>query len=106
MGLFPTLSLVHLIPKERVEEDYLVRIYAGIQTSLHLIDYKWHGLVPSSPYTMTNFLHVCKQCLLERRFQRRIYMARLRAMAAARKIIAESEDQNPAALMNPRAISC
>jgi len=105
MGLFPTLKLVHLIPKERIDEDYIVRIYTGIQTSLHVIDYKWHGLVPSSPYTIMNVLHVCKQFLLERRFQRRLYIARLRAIAAARRTIAVGENQTPALLKNPRVIS-
>jgi hypothetical protein len=105
MGLFPTLRLVHLLPKERIDEDYIVRIYTGIQTSLHLIDYKWHGLVPSSPYTIMNVLRVCKQFLLERRFQRRIYIARLRAIAAARRTIAVGENQTSALLKNPRVIS-
>ncbi len=105
MGIFPTLRLVHLIPKERVAEDYIVGIYTGIQTSLHLIEYKWRGIVLSSPYSLINALRVCKQFLLERRFQRRIYIARLRAIANARRIIAASKNQTQVLMKNPWIIS-
>jgi hypothetical protein len=93
MGLFPALRLVHLIPKERVSEDYAIRFASGTHTSLCIIDYKWHGVVPSPPYTMMNILRVCKQFLFEQSFQRRIFIARLRATAAARRIIAASENR-------------
>lgn len=93
MGLFPALRLLHLIPKERVNEDYAIRFVTGTHTSLCIIDYKWHGIVPSSPYTMMNMLRVCKQLLFAQRFQRRIILARLRATAAARRTIAASENQ-------------
>lgn len=103
-GLFPTLKLVHLIPKERVDEDYLIRIFTTANASLHLLDYKWHGLVPPSPYSFGNAVRLFKQFLLEGRFQRRIFVARLRAIAAARRAIAASGNQSRTALMNPKGI--
>jgi glycosyltransferase involved in cell wall biosynthesis len=89
MGVFPDLKVTHLIPKERLDEDYLVRLVAGIETSLHLVAYKWHGILPSSPFTIANLLRTSKYLMLNnRRLHRRTHIAGLRARIKARRIIA------------------
>lgn len=87
MGLFPELKITHLIPKERIDEDYLVRINEGIHTSAFLLAYKWLGVLPSSIFDGLGPLRFCKDILLHRGMQRRMYLARLRGVMAARKII-------------------
>jgi len=37
-GLFSELKLLHIIPKERVKEAYLIRLYEGIITSQFILD--------------------------------------------------------------------
>jgi glycosyltransferase involved in cell wall biosynthesis len=88
MGLFPALKLVHLIPKERLKEDYLVNICTGIHTSLLLIDFKWRGILPGSPFSAIKLLRICKNVMVRRGIERRIYLAQLRAIVDARRIIA------------------
>jgi glycosyltransferase involved in cell wall biosynthesis len=87
-GLFPTLKVIHLIPKERFDEDYLVKITEGIQTSLHLINFKWNGIPPSSPFAPLNFLGLCRHLILKRGIYRRIFLASIRARISARTVIA------------------
>src|SRR5262249_53766302 len=41
MGIFVSLRLTHLIPKERVEEKYLLRMVQGQELSCALLAYKW-----------------------------------------------------------------
>lgn len=36
-GVFPSLKLTHIIPAGRVAEDYLVRLYKGVQYSLFIV---------------------------------------------------------------------
>jgi hypothetical protein len=43
VGTFPELKLTHLIPKERLSEDYLVRLFEANGISGHLLDYKQEG---------------------------------------------------------------
>jgi glycosyltransferase involved in cell wall biosynthesis len=94
MGVFPDLKVVHLIPKERVSEEYLIRITEGIQTSLHLVAYKWHGIFPSSPFSMSNVLRLGKNLLLKGRVHRRMDLASIRARLRARRIISGSQFQS------------
>lgn len=48
VGYFPVLSLLHLIPADRVERDYLARLNRGIAKSWMQVLHK-HGVNPWSP---------------------------------------------------------
>jgi glycosyltransferase involved in cell wall biosynthesis len=89
MGVFPQLKLTHLIPKERVSEAYLVRLFEGILTSNYMLSYKWKGHRPPSPLSARALVSVAKNALLRRGLERRMYFANLRATMAARRAIAE-----------------
>jgi len=93
MGVFPDLKVTHLIPKDRLNEDYLVKLVAGIETSLHLVNYKWHRVLPSSPFSIVNFLRLSQQLMLRRGIYRRTYIAGLQARINARNIIAANQMQ-------------
>jgi glycosyltransferase involved in cell wall biosynthesis len=90
MGLFPELKLVHLIPGERLEEDYLVKLTEGIRTSNYLIDYKWKGIIPPAVFSPGALFRHIRYVLRRGRIQRRIYMAHVKASLAAWRMIAAS----------------
>jgi hypothetical protein len=90
MGLFPTLSLLHVIPKERVTEDYLVRLREGIAISDALLSFKWLGIPPRNYFSPFGFVSILKNAVLTRGIERRMYLATVRAAMNARRLISAS----------------
>jgi glycosyltransferase involved in cell wall biosynthesis len=91
MGVFPELKLTHLIPKERVSEAYLLRLFEGILASNYMLSYKWKGLEPWSPLSPRNVLSVIKNGVLRRGLDRRMYFAGIRAALQAQRLIAAAK---------------
>ncbi len=89
IGTFKELKLLHLIPSERVSEDYLVRLIGATDYSGFLLNYKWHGTIPESPLSLYNMAAFVKNAFLSGRTERRICLARTRARRAARRTIFE-----------------
>lgn len=89
IGMFPDLELTHLIPRHRIEEEYLIRLCEGIWTSLHIVGFKWEGIAPKSPYLGVELLRFAKHVMLRRRLDRRLFLARCRALQRARTMIRE-----------------
>ena len=88
VGIFPELKLTHLIPKERVTADYLVKLTEGIETSRDLLAHKWESHVLTSHFSgPLGFLRVFKNLVLLKGIQRRMYLARLRSRSRARAIV-------------------
>lgn len=87
MGVFPELKVTHLIPQDRLKEQYLLNIAEGINTSVYLVDWKWHRKCPESPFTGLGMLRFIKNWVSRRGIQRRMYLADVRATIAARKLI-------------------
>lgn len=46
-GIFASLRLKHLIAKERLTKDYLLRLQSGMGESHALLCYLWHGTTPT-----------------------------------------------------------
>jgi len=96
MGIFPQLRLLHLIPKEHVRLDYLLKIFEGTRTSDLLLAYKWNGSLPRSPLRPRGLLSIIKNVITRRGIERRKYLADLRALISARKIIRSAQsNQGP-----------
>jgi glycosyltransferase involved in cell wall biosynthesis len=91
IGQFPSLKITHLIPKERLSDDYLVRIVEGSQMSILLVLYKWRGEIPRLPCSPRSILSSLKYLLTKPWIDRRMSFARRRAIVGARRIIAQSE---------------
>jgi glycosyltransferase involved in cell wall biosynthesis len=89
-GVFPQLRLTHLIPKERVTREYLLRLCKGTHKSLALVEYKWLGKLPASPLSLRGFLSVLKNAVLRQGIARRIYFAKLSGLITARRIIEDT----------------
>lgn len=85
MGVFPELEITHLIPSERVTEEYIRRLVESRTYSHFVFLYKWTGWLPKSPYTVHGFASFCMNLLTRRGFDRHIYFAELRAVLAARR---------------------
>ena len=86
-GIFPQLKLTHLIPQQRVSEDYIVRFAEGTCLSNFLLHYKWRHVIPQSPYSIKMALSLLKTILLYRGLDRGIRFGWLRALNKAKKII-------------------
>jgi glycosyltransferase involved in cell wall biosynthesis len=87
IGIFPELKLTHLISKERVAEDYLIRLFEGTGISNLLLAYKWRGELPWSPLTGRGPLSLLKNLVLRSGIHRKMYLANVRAAIKARRII-------------------
>ena len=87
VGIFPELKVLHLIPKERISESYLVKIWQGTRISNILLDYKWFGTRPRSSLSFRNLLALGKNILTKRGIHRRMYIAKWRAVITARKLL-------------------
>lgn len=84
MGVFPELRLTHLIPRERVSEDYLVRMAEGARVSDLLLEYKWNN---TAPFDWRTSVALLASALRRRRVDRRMRFAAVRAGIKARRLI-------------------
>lgn len=89
-GVFPELRLTHLIPKERVTREYLLRLCKGTHRSLALVEYKWLGRRPGPLFSIGALLSVLKNVVLRRGIARQIYFSKVSGLIAARRIIEET----------------
>src|SRR5262245_37320397 len=87
------LNLVHLIAKERLSTDYLLSLCQASHTCHLLLTYKWSGSVPNYPFRPRGLLSVVKNWLTRRGLDRRRYLANVRAVIEARRLIAASRTQ-------------
>jgi glycosyltransferase involved in cell wall biosynthesis len=85
MGIFPELKISHLIPKERVTDEYMRRMIRSRTYSHLLLLYKWRGSLPRSPYSLHGLASFVMNLFTRRGFDREIYFAELRAVIAARR---------------------
>jgi glycosyltransferase involved in cell wall biosynthesis len=90
MAVFPELKLTHLIPKERISESYLLRIYEGTLGSECLLAYKWWGIRPHNPLSILGILDFLVHSLFYRGLRRRMYFAQKRAVRKVLKLINEA----------------
>jgi hypothetical protein len=88
--VFPALKISHLIPKRRITEDYLLKLYEGSRTSNLMLAYKWRGISVASPFTVRGILSILKNYFVRHGIDRGMYFANLRATITARRLIAES----------------
>jgi glycosyltransferase involved in cell wall biosynthesis len=88
MGIFPELKIVHLISKNRVTDEHFVKLVEGGTMSKLLLEYKWTGAVPRSPFCAHGLASMMLNLLTKRGFWRKLYFAELRAVIGARRRLA------------------
>jgi glycosyltransferase involved in cell wall biosynthesis len=91
MGVFPELRMTHLIPKERVSEEYHLRLAEGNEISGALLAYKWLGTPPPALLSSKSILSMIKNVLLTGGFHRRHHLALVRGRIAARRALTKFE---------------
>ena len=96
MGVFPQLTLTHLIPKERVSEEYLLKLYEGTRASIMLLIYKRTGIVPRFPLRPWGLLSALKHLVTKRGIHRHMYLANVRATFTARRVIKTGQPRGDA----------
>lgn len=73
MGNFPELQVTHLIPNERLQDDYIVRLVASTRASWVALSYNWDGILPRCPLwphiALDFFLRLRKLRGIERRIE-------------------------------------
>jgi glycosyltransferase involved in cell wall biosynthesis len=74
-GNFPELRLTHLIPKNRVQPEYLIRLMQGIAASSILLRYLRIGDLPPEPSTLKMWLRYALTFASGGRHQAWIYKA-------------------------------
>jgi glycosyltransferase involved in cell wall biosynthesis len=89
-GQFTSLKLTHLIPANRLQEDYLLRLVEGMSYSWVILD-SFRGKLPPKPSWGTKLLHHYHRWRLNPR-QRRFYDASQRGLALALKEIASTRE--------------
>ena len=47
VGVFPSLKIAHLIPKERLDTDYLIKLASSIAQSRAILEFIWEGEIPA-----------------------------------------------------------
>jgi hypothetical protein len=87
MAVFPQLRLIHLISKERLTQKHMVKFSEGLAASFILLEYKWAGIIPRSPFSLRAVLSLGKNALSHRGIERRIQFARWRGAITAERII-------------------
>ncbi len=95
MAIFPELKLLHLISRGRVTESHLVRLVEGVTYSQYVLENKWNGTVPRSPFNIRGFATFVFNLVSRRGFDRRVYFAELRALVGARRLLAGSGRSGP-----------
>jgi glycosyltransferase involved in cell wall biosynthesis len=90
-GVFPELRLIHLIPKQRVTKEYLLKIYQAGWVAHMLLTYKWEGNDLKAPRGVRAFASMAKNMILRRGLDRERYLAYNRAIKDMKGIIREIE---------------
>jgi glycosyltransferase involved in cell wall biosynthesis len=88
IGVFPELRIIHLIPKERIAEEYLLKLVEGGVISHHLLLYKWQGLLPQDPRSPMSLLSILRNMAVLRGMRRRMYLAEMKGALKASRLIA------------------
>jgi glycosyltransferase involved in cell wall biosynthesis len=96
MGVFPQLSLTHLINEGRVTDDHIVKLIEDGTRSKLILLHKWGNGLPRSPFSMHGAASFALNLFTRRGFDRRVYFAELRAVFGARHYV-DSLSQAPRA---------
>jgi len=92
-GRFKELSLIHIIPKQRLEEKYLFKLYEGILTSKYILesvrtpDYKLPQINP-----FKQMLYRINRLLFKSSIEFKLGEVRIGALKKARKILNECKN--------------
>lgn len=88
-GVFQSLQIRHLMPKERLSEAYLLKLIEDMTCSHHLLKYQ-QGVLPPGSSRSQGLLASYQRLFISPR-DRRFLDARKRGLSTAKKLIADME---------------
>ena len=88
-GNFPGLVMTHLIPRHRLQLDYLIRLMQGCTASGVMSQYLRSGIVPPEPSRLRVTARFLFKYLTESRHQARIFRAQKAALRAGIQAVHE-----------------
>jgi glycosyltransferase involved in cell wall biosynthesis len=97
-GSFPQLRLTHLIPENRLQAEYLIRLKQGIEASVILLRYFRTGALPLEPSTLRTWLKYALIRARSGRRQARIYRASRQATREGIRMAHELADHQTSAV--------
>ena len=97
MGVFARLNLTHLIPKSRLEERYLLRLWEGTAASLIILDALWGKATAFPDESLVQRFRSAGRRLLMSPRQRRFAAAAARGRAQAKAVIASWNSESASA---------
>jgi glycosyltransferase involved in cell wall biosynthesis len=89
-GRFKALKLTHLIPKERLTADYIVRLFAGFFGSGEVLEFVRNGRSFNQKKAWREWARLVVDYLQSRGVKRRIVVAAWQARRAARRVVAQT----------------
>jgi glycosyltransferase involved in cell wall biosynthesis len=93
-GVFPQLSITHLIPSSRLTEEYLIRLASSMAASGTILESFWEKQLPPAPAHLWTRLRFIWKFVRYGRRTARFFMARQNGIGYARRIVdAELTDQ-------------
>jgi len=99
IGLFPELVLTHLIPRGRLEKEYLLKLAEGIAYSFTILTYLWDRKLPAAPAARSERLLNAYQTIRARMrngandsFAQRVNNVRRKAVLEARQHLLDMKD--------------
>ncbi len=87
MGVFPELKMIHVISRERVTEEYFLRLLVGAKITTTILEYKWQNILPRT----WGFFSLIKSLILRRGFDRRLYFEKRKALKSAKFLISQQK---------------
>jgi glycosyltransferase involved in cell wall biosynthesis len=88
---FRSLKLTHLIPKERLNDDYFVRLNAGFARSRDVLHVLWHRQLPPLDRVPIRQLRYWYNVWKRKGLERRIFVAAEKQRAWVRRILREAD---------------
>jgi len=88
MGVFPELKIKHLIVAARVSDAHFLKLIESVTLSNLVLAHKWYGTIPRPIFSVRGIGSMVLNLLTRRGFDRRVYLAELRADLAARRMFA------------------
>ncbi len=86
-GRFVSLKLLHLIPKERVTEEYIAKLFAGFEWAEEFLHVIRNGTLRSRSKTPARQLRYLFWICTRRGLERRVYIAAEKACSDARRLL-------------------
>jgi glycosyltransferase involved in cell wall biosynthesis len=86
-GVFPSLKLIHIIPRHRTTKHYLLRANEQLTYALHLSRFKWDGVIPEKGASIKPLARLMFHSIVANRTRRSFFLGSVKSSWRARREI-------------------